>query len=584
MARVVFVLVDACRADFIGCHARRDLGTPTLDRLADQGVVFANAVAQFPSTRASVSSLFTGLYPTQHCLVDRVLETKEGPVSVVGLHEGVPTLAEMLAGAGHVTAAFVAGNPNLKPVFGLTRGFLHIDYLPTVEGSVLVDRFARFVEAGLPGNFFCYLHFMDVHNPLPNQVIPSRLDRGLDLDLVKERMDQLVEHYAAAVRLVDDHIGRVLDMLEVAGALDDTLIIVTADHGEEHHEHGVMLAHGHSLHRELVHVPLIMRLPDGAFAGTVVDQPVQLIDLMPTILEVAGCSRAGLAGRSLLPAVQGKDGDPVPAFSELLRPDRYWQSATTSTHQLIVSYLFEEAATASLADLQPGVTVHCAGQPIQTGSFLTTVCSLILDRPPSVGGAVAAVNPETGSLTVLGVSFDTDEATSWLGLEEEPIEPSAIRVGDFISAVLVKAASGGYRATQVHRRPRGGLSWLVGPLERIRDLENGMRLVTVLGTDIVVGDVILEARYERFQQIEVDPPTRVLEADYLKREVELYDLAADPCQARNIVDERPDIAQELEAQLAAWTEQLVTRTPVSAPSVDVDPETLEQLRRMGYLE
>ncbi|MGH8898696.1 MAG: sulfatase-like hydrolase/transferase [Egibacteraceae bacterium] len=158
MARVVFVLVDACRADVIGCFARRDLGTPTLDRLAVQGVVFANAVAQFPSTRASVSFLFTGLYPTQHSLVDRLLETNDGPVPVAGLHEGVPTLAGILAGTGHVTAAFVAGNPNLKPVFGLTRGFGHVNYLPTTDGSVLVDRFAQFVEVGLPDNFFCYLH------------------------------------------------------------------------------------------------------------------------------------------------------------------------------------------------------------------------------------------------------------------------------------------------------------------------------------------------------------------------------------------------------------------------------------------
>jgi hypothetical protein len=84
-------------------------------------VVFADA--QFPSTRASVSSVFTSLYPAQHSLVTRVLKTKKGTVSVIGRHEGVPPLAEILAGTGHFTAAFVAGNRNLKPIFRLACDF-----------------------------------------------------------------------------------------------------------------------------------------------------------------------------------------------------------------------------------------------------------------------------------------------------------------------------------------------------------------------------------------------------------------------------------------------------------------------------
>ncbi|MGH3921348.1 MAG: sulfatase-like hydrolase/transferase, partial [Pseudonocardiaceae bacterium] len=416
VSRVVFVLVDALRADHVGWYAQRDVGTPTFDRLASQGVVFANAVAQFPSTRGSVSSIFTGLYPSQHGLVDRVGEVKRGTLSVAGLDGGAPTLAEFLAGAGHVTAAFVGGNANLKPIFGLTRGFLHVEYLPTTDGSVLVDRFERFVRAGLPERAFCYLHLMDVHNPLPDQVIPSRLDDGLDLSTVEERMEQLLEYYAASVRLVDRHIARVVQALGAAGVLDDTLLIVTADHGEEHLEHGAMLAHGRSLYRELVHVPLIVRLPGGAFAGTVVDRPVQLIDLMPTILETAGCPRPDLAGRLLLPAIRGEDGNAAPpAFSELPRKDRYCQSATTSTHQLIVSYLWEEITAVSLADLKPGVMVNCKGQLIQGGSLLPTKFSLIPEKPPRIRGPVDAVDAETRSLTVLGVSFRTDDTTSWLG-------------------------------------------------------------------------------------------------------------------------------------------------------------------------
>ncbi|MGH3921328.1 MAG: sulfatase-like hydrolase/transferase [Pseudonocardiaceae bacterium] len=586
VSRVIFVLVDALRADHVGWYAGRDVGTPTFDRLASRGVVFANAISQAPATRGSVSSVFTGFYPSQHGLVDRAREDDRGEASVAGLDKGVPTLAELLAADGHVTAAFVAGNANLRPVFGLTRGFLHVDYLPTTDGSVLVDRFERFVEAGPPGRAFCYLHFMELHHPLPME-IPSRLDQGLDLDTVEESMGQLVEYYAAAARLVDQHIGRVVGALEAARMFDDALIILTADHGEEHLEHGAMLAHGRTLYRELVHVPLIMKLPDGASAGTVVDQPVQLIDLMPTILDAAGCPRTDLAGRSLLPAIRGEGGDASLAFSELLRRDRYCQSATSSTHQLIVSYLLEESAAVSLADLRPGVTVKLKGQLTQGGSLLPTKLALTSKESVTLRGTVDAVDGKTGSLTVLGVPFRTDRTTSWVGLEEEPIEPSTLGVGQRLSATLVEASDGGYLAVKIQQRKPGGKSKIVGPIQRVADLEADFRLVTVLGTEIAVGSNLLRTAKHQgkiFDHRKSDALTRVLQADHVGREVELYDLAADPLQARNIVDKRPDIAQELEAQLAAWTEQLMTGSRVSAAGIDVDPETLEQLRRMGYLE
>jgi hypothetical protein len=108
-------------------------GCRPLDPLTHQ-VVFADA--QFPSTRAPVSSVFTSLYPAQHSLVAWVLETKVGPVSVIGWHEGVPPLAEILAGTGHFTAAFVAGNRNPKPIFRLARGFGSVG---RVGGGLPVD-------------------------------------------------------------------------------------------------------------------------------------------------------------------------------------------------------------------------------------------------------------------------------------------------------------------------------------------------------------------------------------------------------------------------------------------------------------
>src|SRR5215203_5341496 len=135
--------------------------------------------------------------------------------------------------------------------------------------------------------------------------------------------------------------------------LEDTLIIFSADHGEELGEHGGMLSHGRTLYRELLHVPLIVRLPGQAFTRERIDQPVQLIDFMPTILDYLQCPPMDVPGRSLLTLIRGEETERAAAFSEHVRPDRYSQSVTTRTHQLIQSYQLENTRPGSPADLNP---------------------------------------------------------------------------------------------------------------------------------------------------------------------------------------------------------------------------------------
>lgn len=583
---VVMILVDAMRADRLGVYGGT-AGTPVMDGLARDGTVFDNACAQAPSTRPSVSSLMTGLYPSQHGIVDRIVNVEHGVVTVAGLDGSVRLLAEVLSDAGFTTAAFLGGNANVKPVFGLTRGFQHVDWRPTTDGKVLVEDFEEWVGAGQDGPTFSYLHFMDVHHPLPMEIIPSRLDEGLDVSTVDQSADQLIACYDDAVHLVDQHIGRVLEALHSAGISEETLVIVTADHGEELTEHGAMLSHGRTLYRELVRVPLIMRLPGSERRGTVDSRPVQLIDLFPTVLDAVGQPPPDLPGRSLLtPAGTDGAGGERPAFSELHRRDLYAQAVTTSTMQLVATYLFHEHDSHGVEDLRPGVHIRVKGQPVQGGQVLATKVGISAGAATKVRGTIDARDPVRGTAGILGVEFELHPDGVYHRLDGDTAPLSALEVGDRLSVKLERREDGqGWVAVGGTERKPGGKGKVEGPIEAVTRREDAV-VVNVLGLEVQVpaDAVIIEKfRDKSFERSKAEAVQRMMEADYVDRRVELFDLVADPWQSRNLVEDRPDVAQELEGRLAAWTEWLSSKVTTTS-SVDVDPETLDQLRRMGYLE
>jgi hypothetical protein len=591
MANFMLIVVDALRADHLGFYTGEDTGTPNLDELARQGVFFQNAISQASWTRPAVCSLLTGLYPSQHGVGDRMKQQQES-LSVIALDPAIPTLAETLSGNRYETAAFMGGNANLKPLFGITRGFAHYAWRPTVDGSVIVEDFDRWLGVDRPRDAFCYLHFMDVHHPLPMENVSSRLDGGLNLEAVTASMEELVSHYAAAVRRVDDYVGRIVQGLKSVGKFDDTWIFVTADHGEELMDHGKMLSHGRTLYRELIHVPLIVKPPRGVPAGRIVGAPVQLIDIMPTILECAGLPREDLAGRSLLPSIRGEEPDaPSHAFSELLRWQQYVQSVTTATHQFIQTYLFEEPREASPADLREGSSAVFMGQPIHNGPFLATRASLKSGDASTMRGMVDHIDLEDSTITVMGVTFHLDESTELVGHDKKPIDFHEFAVGSKVSLNFTTHPHGQRVASKIEQRKPGGKSKIGGVMEEVRVLEDGLRSVIVLGTEILVDRDLpvspvrekkdLQGRTEK----RANALPRILIGDFIEAQRELYDITDDPQETRNIVDERPDIAQELEETLVIWTESLVSGGRYGAPgSVDVDPETMEQLRRMGYIE
>jgi len=355
---IILLLVDALRADRLGLYGGPAENSPTIDAIAREGVTFERAIAQAPWTQPSVASLFSSLYPSVHGVHDfhLAMETTYGAepkIAVFG--EGFATLPEMLRANGYRTAAFVA-NPFLDTAFGFSRGFDHFDAsfaALSARGSRVNETaigWLRTREPAVP--VFLYLHYMDVHGPYDAR--PAVLDPILDAveragprerldDAAEERLGYLrtfpsamrrperhaelsryreywVARYDAGIREMDTYLAALRDALEADGMWQGALVIVTADHGEALYEHGVW-DHGQSLDDTELHVPLIVRWPGVVPAGLRVRATVQLIDVMPTILDLLHIRNADVGeGRSVAPLLSGGPGSgPDVAIAEAVK-------------------------------------------------------------------------------------------------------------------------------------------------------------------------------------------------------------------------------------------------------------------------
>lgn len=316
---VLLISIDSLRADRLGAYGHERPTSPTIDRLARQGVRFAEAMTTAPWTLPAHMSMLTGLYPYAH----RVNTEADR------LPNGVTTLAQRLGAAGFRTAAVVSEGL-VGRTYGFARGFDTFDDETAVKALAEVDEetaplVLQQAEAWLrresAGRFFLFLHLWDVHYDF---VPPAPYDRMFDPDyrgpmtgrdfihddairpdMEQRDLDHLLARYDGEIRWVDDHLARLLTILDELGVGERTAVIITADHGEEFFEHGYK-GHGAALYRPVMQVPLVIHAP-GVAAGRVVDEPVSLVDLVPTILELTGVPLADpLDGISLVPAMTGR--------------------------------------------------------------------------------------------------------------------------------------------------------------------------------------------------------------------------------------------------------------------------------------
>ncbi|MGE5244912.1 MAG: sulfatase-like hydrolase/transferase [Betaproteobacteria bacterium] len=305
---VLLVTIDTVRADHIGAYGYTSGSTPVLDRLAREGVRFADATTQAPLTGPAHAALLTGMYPARFSLRDNA--TTPVPPEVV-------TVAEAFKASGYRTGGFV-GAFILDHQYGFGKGFDEFDdrfadFRTSMKlsarriGGEVTDAAIKWLAAPSARPFFAWVHLYDAHAPYEAPAPYRTRFRGAPYD--------------GAIAYVDACIGRLIESLEKSGRLDHTIVSVIADHGESLGEHGEQ-QHGVFLYDTTLHVPWILRLPGKAHAGTVVGTQVRAIDVTPTIEQLAGVPVGrGLDGGSVVAEIGGRTRrDPPPSYAETFYP------------------------------------------------------------------------------------------------------------------------------------------------------------------------------------------------------------------------------------------------------------------------
>jgi len=330
---IVLLIADTVRADRFSWGGAPRVVAPRLEAMARDATVYAQAFSPAPWTVPAHASLFTGRYPSAH-------RTDCGSLK---LPDAEATLAEALHEAGYRTVGYTA-NPWLGATYNFQQGFdtWGETWREVPEGSPdtgaglnnqRIERFLRWY-AGNPDArrqpFFLFANYFEAHLPyhppaperarmLRSGADPARVERLSRLghpeemafilgrsDLTDADLAVLNDLYDGEVAYVDRRLGEVLDVLQETGLLDHTVVVVASDHGENLGEHG-MLDHKMSVHATLLRVPLLVRYPRAVPAGSRIDAPVQLHDLFPTLLALAGIPlpREGVVEAVLLPGITG---------------------------------------------------------------------------------------------------------------------------------------------------------------------------------------------------------------------------------------------------------------------------------------
>jgi arylsulfatase A-like enzyme len=294
---IVLLSIDTLRADRLGLYGNNRSVSPVLDHLSRQGHTFCSVTAQSPLTAPSHMTLFTSRYPEVH----QVRNIGDG--EAVTLSSGIPTLAEQLKMNGYGTVAFTEGG-NINSALGFGKGF-------DMYEETGAEKFTGFIKLEPREPWFAFLHTYFVHDPY---IVPDPYDKMFDPDYtggIKGRLESyantsnffslraefwdtvdfsdprdrkhLVNLYDSSIRIIDISLRSLINQLKELGLKDNTILIVTSDHGEEFFEHSRILHE--RLYVETLHVPLIMIDFRNSDAGQLIEMPIQLIDLAPTILD-----------------------------------------------------------------------------------------------------------------------------------------------------------------------------------------------------------------------------------------------------------------------------------------------------------
>ncbi len=396
---VILIIEDALRQDWLSCY-EYDINTPNFQKLADDGITFTNAFSQCSWTKPSIASIFTSLYPSEHKVVDYY--TKINP--------NIETLASVLGDIGYYTIG-LHNNVLITKTGNFQLGFNYYRYLipppiypylagaPSLNVFTMVDKVIRalspkskikdfFYEDGVETSkialnwisknrdkkFFMFLHYMEPHEPYftyPYTGDFVSIPNNYNDKILKKCSDA----YKGEIRYADKSLGVLFDYLKEEGIYDSTLIVLTADHGEAFYDHKNW-GHGQSLYDELIHIPLIIKLPFSQRKGSIDSSLAQNIDIAPTIINyIGGKTPDNWEGRDLFSQKKIKW-----SIAELTYNGLYWYSMHSIKDKLYMAMKDDN----SIAFLQyyniandPGETINLAQDAEYSGEISRLVKELI---------------------------------------------------------------------------------------------------------------------------------------------------------------------------------------------------------------
>ena len=328
---IILISLDTLRADHVGAYGYNRNTTPFIDKLAANGILFKNAFAQSPNTAISHATMLTSLQPMVHGVT---------PEHILG--DEFETLAEYLKKKGYKTGGFTTHGSWLTKKMGFAQGFDDF-YSNFLSARGINEYVFEFLEKNKENRFFLFVHYYDIHSDYNK--LPYDTRTGYDTKFCKDYkgnftgckddlcastyleevnskgwtipggdLEYITALYDGGIAYTDHHVNRLFKRLKGLNLFENSLVIITSDHGEEFMEHASVL---HTqLYNEVMHVPLIIKIP-GKKEHSCIKTPVGVIDIMPTILDLAGIKCKNLQGKSVLPVITSAKEENGFVFSTL---------------------------------------------------------------------------------------------------------------------------------------------------------------------------------------------------------------------------------------------------------------------------
>jgi arylsulfatase A-like enzyme len=358
---VILISLDTLRADHLGCYGyKRKNISSYIDKLANNGILFVNAISQSPWTTPSHMSIFTSLLPSYHRVnepIIKMINSENGHGYFRVLSEDITTLTEVFKSNGYTTTAFTGGT-TMEGKFGLCQGFdsYSAKSRKSFAGDSGFNELNNWLEDNKDQAFFLFLHTFRVHTPhtdlnyasevmseteieelkeyfkgipVKKTLVGDHLDNKLkEMNLFKKEVIKVL--YDGGITETDKYIGKLVESLKRLNLIDKTIIVLTSDHGEEFGEHNqnkFYCEHGYTLYDEALRVPLIFVVPGDFPKGERIKSQVRLIDIMPTLFDLTQIryEKNKVQGVSLVPFLKGKatDNNGMEAISEAIITQDY---------------------------------------------------------------------------------------------------------------------------------------------------------------------------------------------------------------------------------------------------------------------